>query len=257
MTTTTHAGMSPIEYPYVISTSYDSSISIGFASTSMVRIRVIPLVSNAGRSPGSRLIGRALRFMFCRRAFCLMIFRLMKMAKRVGCAVKQPSGYLMSFLGRFLLVIDPNVLVGSDIADDAAIYRLSDDIVFVFTIDFFTSIVDDPYEFGAVVVVNAFFDVYAMGGCLFMVLNFVGFFDVEFDVVVFAEILRGGVEKAKEVGIDIVGGYMIKSDEPIYGFVVIGMVYFDRVVINVGVCFGDRFVFIKSIGFGILMTVVK
>src|ERR1700757_2383355 len=131
--------------------------------------------------------------------------RLTKIAKRAGCAAKQPPGYLFPLLGALPKVTDPNVLVGSSTADDAAIYRLSDDTALVLTTDFFTPIVDDPYEFGAIAAANALSDVYAMGGKPLTALAIVGFPDAALPPEVLAEILRGGAEKAREAGIDVVG----------------------------------------------------
>ena len=186
-----------------------------------------------------------------------MTVRLTKIAKRAGCAAKQPPGYLLPLLGRLPKVTDPNVLVGSSTADDAAIYRLSDELALVLTTDFFTPIVDDPYEFGAVAAANALSDVYAMGGRPITALNLVGFPDETLDASVLAEILRGGAEKAKEAGIDIVGGHTIKSDEPIYGLAVTGTVHPARVVANAGAKPGDVLVLTKPIGLGIITTAAK
>ena len=135
-----------------------------------------------------------------------MTIRLTKTAKRAGCAAKQPPGYLLPLLRALPALTDPNVLVGSATADDAAVYRLSADVALVLTTDFFTPIVDDPYDFGAVAAANALSDVYAMGGRPIAALNLVGFPDDVLDVSVLGEILRGGAEKAKEAGIDLVGG---------------------------------------------------
>jgi selenide,water dikinase len=186
-----------------------------------------------------------------------MDVRLTKIAKRAGCAAKQPPGYLLPLLGRLPAVTDPNVLVGSNTADDAAIYRLSDDLALVLTTDFFTPVVDDPYEFGAVAAANALSDVYAMGGRPLTALNLVGFPDADLEAAVLAEILRGGAEKAKEAGIDIVGGHTIKSDEPIYGLAVTGTVHPARVVANAGARPGDVLVLTKPIGIGIVTTASK
>jgi selenide,water dikinase len=186
-----------------------------------------------------------------------MTIRLTKIAKRAGCAAKQPPGYLLPLLGRLPAVTDPNVIVGSNTADDAAIYRLNADTALVLTTDFFTPIVDDPYEFGAIAAANALSDVYAMGGKPLTALNLVGFPEAELDVSVLGEILRGGAEKAKEAGIDIVGGHTIKSDEPIYGLAVTGIVHPDRVVANAGAKAGDVLVLTKPIGVGIVSTAAK
>src|SRR2546430_3686303 len=139
--------------------------------------------------------------------------RLTQLAQRAGCAAKQPPGYLLPLLGLLPEVRDPNVLIGSATSDDAAVYKLSDDLALVLTTDFFTPVVDDPYDFGAVAAANALSDVYAMGGVPVTALNIVGFPD-ELDASVLGAILRGGAEKAKEAGIDIVGGHTIKTDEP-------------------------------------------
>src|SRR5262249_13614239 len=103
--------------------------------------------------------------------------RLTQLAKRAGCAAKQPPGYLLPLLGMLPPVTDPNVLVGSSTADDAAIYRVNDDLALVLTTDFFTPIVDRPYDFGAVAAANALSDIYAMGGKPLCALNLVGFPD--------------------------------------------------------------------------------
>src|SRR5271154_2997956 len=153
----------------------------------------------------------------------LEAIRLTQMAKRAGCASKQPPGYLLPLLSQLPRITDPNVLVGSSTADDAAIYKINDDLALVFTTDFFTPIVDRPYDFGAVAATNALSDVYAMGGRPLTALNIVGFPDATLPVTVLGEILRGAADKAKEAGIDIVGGHTIKTDEPIFGLSVTGL----------------------------------
>src|SRR3954452_21256605 len=101
--------------------------------------------------------------------------RLTQLARRAGCAAKQPPGYLLPLLGMLPAITDPNVLVGSATADDAAIYKINDDLALVLTTDFFTPIVDSPYDFGAIAAANALSDVYAMGGKPLAALNLVGF----------------------------------------------------------------------------------
>jgi len=140
------------------------------------------------------------------------LIQLTKFAKRAGCAAKQPPGYLLSLLGSLPKITDPNVLVGSATADDAAVYRLSDELALVFTTDFFTPIVDRPYDFGAVAAANALSDVYAMGGTPLMALSIVGFPDALLPPEVLVEILRGAADKAAEAGIAIAGGHTIKSE---------------------------------------------
>ena len=115
-------------------------------------------------------------------------------------------------------------MIGANTADDAAVYRLSADTALVLTTDFFTPVVDDPYEFGAVAATNALSDVYAMGGKPITALNLVGFPDDSLDAEILAEILRGGAEKAREAGIDLVGGHTINDAEPKAGLAVVGSV---------------------------------
>ncbi|HTQ44686.1 MAG TPA: selenide, water dikinase SelD [Polyangiaceae bacterium] len=186
-----------------------------------------------------------------------MAVRLTKIAKRAGCAAKHPPGYLFPLLGSLPKVTDPNVLVGSSTADDAAIYRIDDERALVLTTDFFTPIVDEPYDFGAIAATNALSDVYAMGGKPLTALNIVGFPESDLDVSVLGDILRGGAEKAREAGIDIVGGHTIKTDEPIYGLAVTGMVHPARVASNAGGKAGDALVLTKPLGVGIVTTAAK
>jgi selenide,water dikinase len=186
-----------------------------------------------------------------------MTVRLTQVAKRAGCAGKQPPGYLFPLLRNLPAVTDPNVLVGSATADDAAIYRLTDDSALVLTTDFFPPVVDNPFDFGLIAAANALSDVYAMGGRPLAALNVVGFPDDTLDASVLAEILRGGAEKAKEAGIDVVGGHTIKADEPIYGLAVTGIVHPARVVSNAGGKAGDLLVLTKPLGIGIVTTAAK
>ncbi len=183
--------------------------------------------------------------------------RLTQLAKRAGCAAKQPPGYLFGLLGRLPPVTDPNVLVGSATADDAAVYRLDSERALVLTTDFFTPVVDDPYDFGRVAAANALSDVYAMGGRPLTALNLVGFPDHLLPPEVLGDILRGGADVARAAGIDLIGGHTIKSDEPIYGLAVTGLVHPDRVVTNAGGKVGDALVLTKPIGLGIVTTAAK
>jgi selenide, water dikinase len=183
--------------------------------------------------------------------------RLTQLAKRAGCAAKQPPGYLLPLLGQIPTFADPNVLVGSATADDAAIYRLSDDLALVLTTDFFTPIVDRPYDFGAVAAANALSDVYAMGGTPLTALSLVGFPDQKLPVSVLAEILRGAADKAAEANIAIVGGHTIKSEEPIFGLAVVGTVHPKKALTNAGALPGDALVLTKPIGLGIISTAAK
>ncbi|MBX7219890.1 MAG: selenide, water dikinase SelD [Blastocatellia bacterium] len=186
-----------------------------------------------------------------------MTVQLTQLAKRAGCAAKQPPGYLFSLLKHLPAITDPNVLVGSATADDAAVYQLNDEIALVLTTDFFTPVVDEPYDFGAVAAANALSDVYAMGGKPLTALNLVGFPDDKLEPEVLGEILRGGAETARRAGIDLVGGHTIKSDEPIYGLAVTGIVHPQHIISNAGAQAGDYLVLSKPLGIGILTTAAK
>ncbi|MFQ3639641.1 MAG: selenide, water dikinase SelD [Chloracidobacterium sp.] len=183
--------------------------------------------------------------------------RLTQLAKRAGCAAKQPPGYVLSLLGQLPLPTDPNVLVGSATADDAAVYRLDDELALVLTTDFFTPIVDDPSDFGAIAAANALSDVYAMGGTPRLALNLVGFPDDRLEASVLGDILRGAAATAASAGVSIVGGHTIKSEEPIYGLAVVGMVAPDRLLTNAAGRAGDVLILTKPIGIGIITTAAK
>jgi selenide,water dikinase len=183
--------------------------------------------------------------------------RLTQTAKRAGCAAKHPPGYLLPLLAGLPEVADPRVLIGSSTADDAAIFQLDENRALVFTTDFFTPIVDGAYDFGAVAAANALSDVYAMGGTPLCALNLVGFPETDLPPEILREILRGGIEKAKEAGCEVVGGHTIKSDEPIYGLAVVGEVRPDAVVSNAGAKVGDKLVLTKPLGIGIVATANK
>jgi len=183
--------------------------------------------------------------------------RLTQLAKRAGCAAKQPPGYLLPFLQKLPPILNPNVLVGTSTADDAAIYKLNDDLALVLTTDFFTPIVDGPYDFGAVAATNAISDIYAMGGKPLAALSIVGFPDTLLSPDVLVEILRGAGEKAKEAGIDIVGGHTIKSEEPIFGLAVIGTIHPAKILSNDRAKPGDSLILTKPLGLGIITTAAK
>lgn len=151
---------------------------------------------------------------------------------------------------------DPNVLVGHNAADDAAVYRLTDDIAIVETVDFFTPVVDDPYDFGRIGAANALSDVYAMGARPLFALNLVAY-PKKMDLDVLGEILRGGQASADLAGIAIVGGHSIDDPEPKYGMAVTGIVHPDKVITNAGGRPGDVLVLTKPLGSGILATALK
>jgi selenide,water dikinase len=149
--------------------------------------------------------------------------------------------------------------VGTRTADDAAVYRLSDDLAIIQTVDFFTPVVDDPYLFGAIAAANSLSDVYAMGGRPLLALNVVGFpkSGEALPLSVLKDVLRGGADKAREAGIDIVGGHTVDDDEPKYGLCVTGLVSPGRIWKNVGAEAGDEIVLTKPIGTGVITTALR
>ncbi|MBM7573630.1 selenide,water dikinase [Aquibacillus albus] len=154
-------------------------------------------------------------------------------------------------------VPDPNLLVGLDTSDDAGVYKITDDIALVQTLDFFTPIVDDPYMFGQIAAANALSDVYAMGGKPITVMNIVGFPINNLDKGILADILAGASEKVKESGAALVGGHSIDDQEPKFGLSVTGTVHPDKIRANVGAQPGDKIILTKPIGVGILTTAIK
>lgn len=154
-------------------------------------------------------------------------------------------------------VTDPNLLVGISTADDAAVYRLSDQLALVQTVDVFTPVVDDPYHYGAISAANALSDVYAMGARPILALNIVGFPRGKLPMRVLEEILRGGVDKTREAGVIIAGGHSIDDPEPKYGLAVTGVVRPDAVVRNVGARPGDQLLLTKPLGIGVITTGIK
>ena len=150
----------------------------------------------------------------------------------------------------------PNLLVGFESGDDAAVYKLNDRQALIFTVDFFPPVVDDPFAFGAVAAANSFSDVYAMGGTPICALNIVGFpSDLPKDIL--SEIMRGGYTKAQEAGCLIAGGHTVDDQEPKYGLAVVGLVEPEMQVTNAGAKAGDTLVLTKPLGTGIITTAGK
>ena len=182
--------------------------------------------------------------------------KLTKLAKCAGCGAKVGAGTLAKLLGDMKVLHDPNLLVGFDKSDDASVYKLTDDIAIVQTVDFFPPICDDPYTFGAIAATNALSDVYAMGGEPKLALNIMAVpKDMPPETV--HEILRGGYEKAYEAGTIITGGHSILDEEPKYGLAVTGFVHPEKVLTNSGAKPGDVLLFTKPVGIGILTTSAK
>lgn len=164
---------------------------------------------------------------------------------------------LTQVLRHVLPVEDPNVLVGHTTGDDAAVYRLSEDRALVVTADFFTPIVDDPYEFGRIAAANALSDIYAMGGRPLFVLNLVGFPRRLLPEGLLEEILRGGSDMTRAAGVPTIGGHSIDDDEPKYGLVAVGEVDPARMITNAAAQPGDALVLTKPVGSGIIATAIK
>jgi selenide,water dikinase len=149
---------------------------------------------------------------------------------------------------------DPNVLVGTATADDAGVYRLSDDLAVVQTLDFFPPVVDDPYVYGQIAAANALSDVYAMGGTPKTALNLVGFPDDELPLEILARILQGGAERCREAGCVVIGGHTVRDREIKYGLSVLGVVHPSQVITNAGARPGDVLVLTKPLGTGFVTT---
>ena len=154
-------------------------------------------------------------------------------------------------------ITDPNVLVGVNTADDAAVYRVRDDLAVAVTVDYFTPVVDDPYDFGAIAVANALSDCYAMGVQPSIALNIVGFPVKTLPIDVLDRILAGGSDKAAEAEVSIVGGHTIDDPEPKYGMAVVGFTDPNVVMTNAGARSGDVLVLTKPLGVGIITTGIK
>jgi selenide,water dikinase len=182
---------------------------------------------------------------------------LTSLSHGAGCGCKLPPGAIRPLLDGMAASTDPNVLVGFDTADDAGVYRVSDELAIVQTVDFFTPIVDDPYDFGRIAAANAISDIYAMGATPISALNLVAFSIHTLGADVLAEILRGGATIAAEAGMAIIGGHSIDDPEPKYGMAVTGLVHPDRLLTNAGGRAGDALVLTKPLGAGAVATAAK
>lgn len=184
--------------------------------------------------------------------------KLTSLSSKGGCGCKIGPADLAQVLRQLPPAEpNPNLLVGLDTSDDAGVYKLTDELAMVQTVDFFTPIVDEPYAFGQVAAANAISDIYAMGGKPLTALNIVAFPIHKLDKSVLAEILRGAGDKMKEAGITLVGGHSIDDNEPKFGMAVTGIVHPDRIRTNAGAKPGDRLILTKPIGVGILTTSIK
>jgi len=149
------------------------------------------------------------------------------------------------------------LIVGMERAEDAGVYKLSDDLAIIQTVDFFTPIVDDPYMFGQIAAANALSDVYAMGGKPLTAMNIVCFPIKTMDISILRKILKGGLDKMKEAGVTLVGGHSVEDSELKYGLSVTGTIHPSKVLTNVGAKVGDRLILTKPLGTGIINTAIK
>ena len=163
---------------------------------------------------------------------------------------------LDTVLGKLARQHDPNVLVGFDFADDAGVYQIAPDQALVQTVDFFTPIVDDPYVFGQIAATNSLSDIYAMGGKPMSALTMVCFPE-NGDPKILEEMLAGGLSKMVEAGCTIIGGHSIRDEEIKLGYSVTGTVHPKKILANGGACEGDRLIFTKAIGTGVISTAIK
>lgn len=152
---------------------------------------------------------------------------------------------------------DPNLIAGFEHAEDAGVYKITEDLAIVQTVDFFTPITDDPYIFGQIAVANALSDVYAMGGKPLVAMNIVCFPVKKLDVSLLQEILNGGLKKMEEANVTLVGGHSVEDTELKYGISVTGLIQPDKIILNTGAKVGDKIILTKPIGTGIINTALK
>jgi selenide, water dikinase len=186
-----------------------------------------------------------------------VVVALTSLSHGAGCGCKLSAAAIGPLLAGLPHAPDPNVIVGFDRSDDAGVYRVRDDLAIVTTVDFFTPIVDDPFDFGRIAATNALSDIYAMGGEPISALNLVAFSLEELGGEVLLEILRGGAAVAADAGVAIVGGHSIDDAEPKFGLAVTGTVHPDEVITNAGGRAGDALVLTKPLGAGAVSTALK
>jgi selenide, water dikinase len=183
--------------------------------------------------------------------------RLTAFSHGAGCACKLGFSELSEVLRHIPVPHDARILVDASSRDDAAVFQLSPERALVATVDFFTPIVDDAYDFGRIAATNAFSDVYAMGGAPLFALNLVGWPRDRLPFELLGEVLRGGTDVAQAAGAFVLGGHSVDDPEPKFGMVVIGEVHPERIVTNAAAQPGDALVLTKPIGTGIITTALK
>jgi selenide, water dikinase len=183
--------------------------------------------------------------------------KLTSLSHGAGCACKVPAALLAPIVQALPRAGDPNLLVGAETSDDAGVYRLREDLALVQTADFFTPIVDDPYDFGRIAATNALSDVYAMGGRPVSALNLVAWSVEQLGAEMLAEVLRGGHDVLSEAGAVLLGGHTIDDPEPKYGLAVVGVIDPAELITNAGGRPGDALVLTKPLGAGAVTTSLK
>jgi selenide,water dikinase len=179
---------------------------------------------------------------------------LLKLVEVGGCSSKIPPKLLEEVLRHLPVSVDPDILVNIDTHDDAGVYKISDDLALVFTTDFFPPVCSDPYEFGQIAAANSISDVYAMGGTPVLALNIMMFPASKLPLEAYAEILKGGYDKATEAGVKIIGGHTIDDNTPKYGLAVVGFTHPEKLTTNAGAKPGDYLILTKPIGSGIVLA---
>jgi selenide,water dikinase len=182
---------------------------------------------------------------------------LTSLSHGAGCGCKLPAAALLPIVRALPAATAPELLVGSATGDDAALWRISDELALVQTVDFFTPVVDDPYDFGRIAAANALSDVYAMGGRPLTALNLVAWPLEQLGADALGAVLRGGIDVVHEAGAEVVGGHSIDDPEPKYGLAVTGAVRPDRAITNAGGRAGDALVLTKPLGAGAVVTARK
>jgi selenide,water dikinase len=179
---------------------------------------------------------------------------LLKMVENGGCSAKISPKQLEEILKYLPLPKDPNILVDIDTHDDAGVYRVNDELALVLTTDFFPPVCSDPYEFGEIAAANSISDVYAMGGDPVLALNIMMFPAAKLPMEAYAEILKGGFDKATEAGVRIIGGHTIDDYPPKYGLAVVGYIHPKKIITNAGIKAGELLILTKPIGTGVILA---
>jgi len=179
---------------------------------------------------------------------------LLQMVESGGCSAKISPKQLEEILKYLPLPVDPNILVDIDTHDDAGVYRVNNELALVLTTDFFPPVCSDPYEFGQIAAANSISDVYAMGGDPVLALNIMMFPASKLPMEAYAEILKGGFDKASEAGVRIIGGHTIDDSPPKYGLAVVGYIHPEKIITNAGARLGDSLILTKPVGTAVIMA---